>query len=154
MYWTLDTRRPNLDEIIYEGANRIRAAVEAVCARYDAPQLEVPYQGEVCLATQAEAAACSNKPFTPMALAQRLVANYMDTLERERRRVFFPGEYIEFLGGTSISEMQRYVDAQRLAGLQNAQPSSLLGEPNAFGSAAAAQQGLGRASPNAFPFLQ
>ena len=41
MYWTLDNRPPNLDEIIAQGSDRIRKAVEDACARFEAPQIEV-----------------------------------------------------------------------------------------------------------------
>ena len=54
MYWTLSTRPPTLEEIIFQGNARIRAAVEAVCARYDAPQIDVPVDDKESTLRQAE----------------------------------------------------------------------------------------------------
>lgn len=41
MYWTLDNRPPTVDEIMQQGAERIRDAVEAAIERHDVPKLEI-----------------------------------------------------------------------------------------------------------------
>lgn len=114
MYWTLDTRRPNLDEIIHEGAQRIRAAVEAVCARYDAPRLEVPVVRDEVLERAKRRA--SEDTYLALALSGRML----------------PGQYYE------VSNAQQDIARQQRAALQNMNPKGLIDSPFC---ASAAQQG-------------
>ena len=50
MYWTLEIRRPTLDEIIAQGEARIRKSIEDVCARFEAPQIEPEIPASMALA--------------------------------------------------------------------------------------------------------
>jgi len=104
MYWTLSTRPPTLEEIIFQGNARIRAAVEAVCARYDAPQIDAPSaasaQGGMSLEDArkrlkemvVDRDALLGKGASPM---EQLAENYGNALASERMKVLMPGRYIE-----------------------------------------------------------
>jgi hypothetical protein len=41
MYWTLETRRPTLDEIMVQGEARIRKSIDDACTGFEAPQIPV-----------------------------------------------------------------------------------------------------------------
>jgi hypothetical protein len=41
MYWTLETRRPTLDEIMVQGEDRIRKSIDDACAGFETPQIPV-----------------------------------------------------------------------------------------------------------------